>query len=83
MRFFRNFFISQQIELKFDTGIQNWMLILIFGSKSGFGDDFGQYDTKTIILHRVLAKRLLGIALPLQHLSSQVIRNYLKGCVVR
>ena len=27
------------------------MLILIFGSKSGFGDDFGQYDTKTIILH--------------------------------
>ena len=26
------------------------MLILIFGSKSGFGDDFGQYDTKTIIL---------------------------------
>ena len=21
-----------------------------FGSKSGFGDDFGQYDTKTIIL---------------------------------
>ena len=27
------------------------MLILILGSKSGFGDDFGQYDTKTIILH--------------------------------
>ena len=26
------------------------MLILIFGSKIGFGDDFGQYDTKTIIL---------------------------------
>ena len=26
------------------------MLILIFSSKSGFGDDFGQYDTKTIIL---------------------------------
>ena len=26
------------------------MLILIFGSKSSFGDDFGQYDTKTIIL---------------------------------
>ena len=26
------------------------MLILIFGSKSGFGNDFGQYDTKTIIL---------------------------------
>ena len=26
------------------------MLILIFGSKSGFGDDFGQYDTKTTIL---------------------------------
>ena len=36
--------------LKFGTGIQNWMMILIFGSKSGLGDDFGQYDTKTIIL---------------------------------
>ena len=36
--------------LKFGTGIQIWMLILIFGSKSGFGDHFGQYDTKTIIL---------------------------------
>ena len=24
--------------------------MLIFGSKSGFGDDFGQYDTKPIIL---------------------------------
>ena len=28
------------------------MLILILGSKSGLGDDFGQYDTKTIILCR-------------------------------
>ena len=26
------------------------MMILIFGSKSGLGNDFGQYDTKTIIL---------------------------------
>ena len=51
MRFFCNFLISQPIKLKFGTGIQNWMLILISGSKSGFGDDFGQYDTKTIILH--------------------------------
>ena len=49
--------------LKFDTGIQNSMLILIFGSKSGFGDDFGQYDTKTIILRRFLAKHLLEIVL--------------------
>ena len=48
MRFFGNFFISQRIKLKFDTGIQNWTLILIFGLKSGFGDDFRQYDTKTI-----------------------------------
>ena len=30
MRFFRNFFISQPIKLKFGTEIQNWMLILIF-----------------------------------------------------
>ena len=52
MRFFGNFFISQPIKLKVGIGIQNWMLILIFGSKSGFGDDFGKYDTKTIILRR-------------------------------
>ena len=44
------FYISQRINLKFDTEIQIWILILIFGLKSGFGDDFGQYDTKTIIL---------------------------------
>ena len=56
------------------------MLILIFGSKSGFEDDFGQYDTKTIILRRFLAQRLLDIAVPWQHLRSQMIKNYLKGC---
>ena len=52
MRFFRNFFISQPIKLKFGTETQNWMLILILSSESGFGDDFGQYDTKPIILRR-------------------------------
>ena len=52
MRLFRNFFISQRIKLQIDTGIQNWMPSLIFGSKSGFGDNFGQYETKTIILCR-------------------------------
>ena len=55
------------------------MLILIFGSKSGFDDDFGQYDTKTIILRCFLAKCLLEIALPWQHLRPQEIKNYLKG----
>ena len=45
--------------LKFNTGIQNWMLILIFGSKSGFGDDFGQYDTKTISLRLLFDQTLL------------------------
>ena len=40
------------------------MVILIFGSKSGLRDDFGQYDTKPIVLHRFLAKRLLEIVLP-------------------
>ena len=68
--------------LKFDRGIQNWMMILIFGSKSAFGNDFGQSDTKTITLRRFLANRLLGIALPWQHLRSQVTKNYLKGCVI-
>ena len=37
MKFFCNFFISQTIKLKFGTELQNWMLILISGSKSGFG----------------------------------------------
>ena len=68
--------------LDFGTEIQNWMLILIFGSKSGFGAHFRQYDTKTIILRRFLAKRLLEIALPWQHLRSQVLKNYLKGYVI-
>ena len=31
------------------------MLILISGSKSGFGDDLGQYDAKVIILHPFFA----------------------------
>ena len=70
--------ISYRIKLKFDTGIQNSMLILV-GSISGLGDDFGQDDTKTIISPCFLTKRLLGIALPLRHLRCQVIKNYLKG----
>ena len=32
------------------------MLILIFGSKSSFGDDFGQYDTKTVILRPIFGQ---------------------------
>ena len=40
------------------------MPILIFSSKSGLGDDFGQYNTKLIILLRFLGKRLLEIAFP-------------------
>ena len=83
MRFFRDTFISRRIKIKFDTGIQNWMLILIFGSKSVLGDNFRPYDTKTIILPRFLAKRLLEIALPWQHLRSQVIKSYLKVGVIR
>ena len=37
MRFLGNFFIFQTIKLKFGTGIQHWMLILIFGSKVVLG----------------------------------------------
>ena len=52
----RSFVISFCANMKLHTqpiyysGIQNWMLILILASKSDFGDDFGQYDTETIIL---------------------------------
>ena len=48
MMLFRYFFVSKPIKLKFGTGTQNWMLIHIAGSKSGFRDDFGQYGAKTI-----------------------------------
>ena len=34
------------------------MLSLIVGSKSGFGDDFGHYGTKAIILHHFWPKPL-------------------------
>ena len=59
MRFLRDFSISQPIKLKFGTWSQNWMLILILCSKGGFGDDFGQYDTKTIILRHFVGQMLL------------------------
>ena len=32
-------------------------MLILFLAQKWFGDDFGQYDTKTIILHSVLAKR--------------------------
>ena len=35
------------------------MLILIFGSKSGFGNDFGQYDTKTHYLMSIFGQKPL------------------------
>ena len=56
MRFFCNFFISEPIKHKFGTGVQNWILSLIFGSKSGLGDDFGHYDTKNIILRTLFGQ---------------------------
>ena len=40
MRFFHNFYISKPIKLRFGTGTQNWMLIHITGSKSGFRDNY-------------------------------------------
>ena len=59
MSFFVTFSISQPVKLKFGTGTQNWMLILILSSKGGFGDDFGQYDTKSIILRRFFGQTSL------------------------
>ena len=64
VRFFRNFLISPPIKLKFGTWIQNWMLIIIFGSQSGFGDDLGQYDTQPLFYERFLTKRLIVMATP-------------------
>ena len=46
IRFFTTFFTFRQNKRKFYTGIQNFMLILIFGSKSSFGNDLGQSDAK-------------------------------------
>ena len=53
MSFFRNFFISQPVKLKFGTGTQNWVLILILGSKSGFGMIS---DNITIILRHLFGQ---------------------------
>ena len=50
------------------------MLILILGSESGFGDDFGQYDTKTIILRHRNSVAMATLKIPSD-------KNYLKGCV--
>ena len=77
MRFFGNFLFLNELSsnlarnLKLDADSY-------FLPKSGFGNDFGENDTKTVIL-----RRFLEIALPWQHQRSQVIKNYLKGCVIR
>ena len=47
--FYRNFFILNQIKLKFGADMSTWMLFLIFGSEAGFYNDFRQYDPKTIL----------------------------------
>ena len=57
---FHNIFISQRIKIKFDTEIQIWMLILISGSKNGFGDDFGQSDTKKPLSYVVFGQTPLS-----------------------
>ena len=54
------------------------MLILILGSKISFPDDFGHYDTITIIF-RLFCQMPLKIELPWQHPRSQVIKTFLKG----
>ena len=64
-RLFRNCFIAQLIKFKFGTGIQKWMMILNFGSKSGLGDDFGQYVTqKPLFLDKHLLEIAFAIATP-------------------
>ena len=65
MRFSVTFLFLNEFKLKFDTGIQNWMLILIFGSKSGFGDDFGEYDAETIILRHRFGQTPLRNSVPM------------------
>ena len=55
------------------------MLILIFGSKSGFGEESDA--KKNTILRRFLAEHLLEIALPWQQLGSQAIKTYLTDAI--
>ena len=64
MRFFCTFFISQPTQLTFGTEIKNWMLILLFDSISGFGDNFGQYDTKAIIFGQIPVRNSIAMATP-------------------
>ena len=63
MRFSHNFFVSEPIKLKFGKETQNWMLIHIADSKSGFGDDFGNMAQKPLFyVHfwRLFGQTLLG-----------------------
>ena len=56
MRFFVTFLFLNQLSSNWvHAGTQNWILIHIANSKSGFRDDFGQYGAKAIILRRFLA----------------------------
>ena len=65
MRFFGNFFISQQIKLKFGKWIQNLMLILILAQKVVLGtilDNMTQKPLFNAYFGIFFAKRLLEIA---------------------
>ena len=59
---------------------KNWMLILIFGQKVVWETISDNMKQELLFYVSFLARRLLDITLPWQHLRSQVIKNYLKGC---
>ena len=58
------------------------MLILMAGSKSGFGDDFGQYDKKNIILRRIFDQTPLKHSVVMTTPKIPGDQNYLIGCVI-
>ena len=56
------------------------MLILIAGSKSGFGDDFGRYDTKTIILRCIFGQKPLRNSVAMATDKIPGDQKLFKGC---
>ena len=77
---FHNFFISQPIKLKFAQGLKIECLFLSLAHKVVLGTISDNMTQKPLFYTLILAKIPLEIALSWQHLRSQVIQNYLKGC---
>ena len=86
IRFFTTFFTFRRNKRKFYTGIQNWMLILIFGSKSSFGNDLRHSDAKknyfTSLFGQMPLRNSIAMAIP-EVLSDQKLLERVRYTLIR